>query len=95
MTSSWHVFFVISSSAKTAGSPLWPMPLFSDYKKLNESKLADISNLPTVRLGGSIHAALFLREFIKNVSNEEPFIRCVSVVLDHVLCSSLDAMGTH
>lgn len=56
----------ILNGANKSGSALWPMPLFSDYKENNDSKIADCSNCPSTRLGGSISAALFLREFIKS-----------------------------
>ncbi len=42
----------------------WPMPLPDDYRELNKSKLADIKNLPSIRAGGAITAALFLAEFV-------------------------------
>ncbi|HSF14623.1 MAG TPA: leucyl aminopeptidase family protein [Vicinamibacteria bacterium] len=44
--------------------PLWRMPLFEPYRKLIDSKVADITNAPEAPLGGAITAALFLREFV-------------------------------
>lgn len=58
----------ILQGARKSGTPLWPMPLFSEYKKMNESKYADISNVPSSRNAGSISSALFLTEFVKEVS---------------------------
>jgi len=44
--------------------PLWRMPLFEPYRKLINGKVADITNSPDSPLGGSITAALFLKEFV-------------------------------
>lgn len=44
--------------------PLWRMPLFASYRKLLDSKTADISNCSSGPYGGSITAALFLQEFV-------------------------------
>lgn len=45
--------------------PLWRMPLFEPYRKLIDGKVADITNSADSPLGGSITAALFLREFVE------------------------------
>jgi leucyl aminopeptidase len=45
------------------GEPIWQMPLWSDYKSLIESKVADVKNIGK-RYGGAITAALFLAEFV-------------------------------
>lgn len=44
--------------------PLWRMPLFASYRKLLDSKTADISNCSSGPYGGAITAALFLQEFV-------------------------------
>lgn len=44
---------------------VWRLPLFSEYKDLIKSKVADIKNSGG-RPGGAITAALFLERFIKN-----------------------------
>ena len=49
-------------SAKNSGEGLWRMPLQNSYKEGLKSLLADIKNTGP-RAGGSITAALFLREF--------------------------------
>lgn len=46
--------------------PLWQLPLYSPYKKLLASNIADINNVASTGLGGAITAALFLKHFIKN-----------------------------
>ena len=44
--------------------PLWRMPLWKPYRKLIESRVADLTNAPEERQGGAITAALFLQEFV-------------------------------
>jgi leucyl aminopeptidase len=53
--------------------PLWRMPLWHPYEQLLDSKVADINNVSSVSLGGSITAALFLRRF---VSRAEAWLHC-------------------
>ncbi|RJQ33629.1 leucyl aminopeptidase [Candidatus Parcubacteria bacterium] len=54
----------ILTFADRAGEKMWQLPLPKEYKKLNQSKVADIRNIPSTRYGGAITAALFLEEFI-------------------------------
>jgi leucyl aminopeptidase len=49
--------------ATRAGDRVWPMPLFDDYKDQLKSEIADFTNTGG-RPGGSITAALFLKEFV-------------------------------
>lgn len=42
----------------------WRLPLPPDYSELMKSKIADISNMSSTRSGGSITAALFMKEFV-------------------------------
>jgi len=44
--------------------PYWRLPLHTPYRRLLESRVADISNVSQGRFGGAITAALFLREFV-------------------------------
>ncbi|HEY6566161.1 MAG TPA: leucyl aminopeptidase [Actinomycetota bacterium] len=46
-----------------AGEPIWEMPLFSEYRKLIDSPIADIKNIGD-RWGGAITAAWFLEAFV-------------------------------
>ncbi|MFW0862001.1 MAG: leucyl aminopeptidase [Candidatus Komeilibacteria bacterium] len=55
----------LSKCADITGEKVWHMPLVSEYKKLNESKIANVRNVANTRYGGSITAALFLQEFIE------------------------------
>jgi leucyl aminopeptidase len=53
----------IESAAKEAGEPFWRMPLLEHLRSSLDSPVADLSNIGG-RMGGSISAALFLREFV-------------------------------
>jgi leucyl aminopeptidase len=44
--------------------PVWHMPLYSPYRKLLDSRFADLNNVSTSPYGGAILAALFLQEFV-------------------------------
>jgi len=52
-------------ASKASGEMLWRMPLLDDYRKELESRRADIKNAGYGRSGGSIMAALFLKEFVE------------------------------
>jgi leucyl aminopeptidase len=51
------------AAGAAVGEPIWQLPLWSDYKQLIESKVADVKNIGK-RYGGAITAALFLAEFV-------------------------------
>jgi len=54
------------AAGAAAGEPVWRMPLVEDYRQALDSPVADLRNIgnPKHKLqGGSITAALFLREF--------------------------------
>lgn len=53
----------VKKAAGEAGEMVWEMPLFSEYKPLIKSHIADVKNTQTGRYGGAITAALFLSEF--------------------------------
>lgn len=55
--------FAINSS-KINGDLCWPMPLWENYFENMKSLVADMSNAGT-REGGSINAAMFLKQFIE------------------------------
>jgi leucyl aminopeptidase len=44
--------------------PIWQLPLHASYRKLLDSKIADINNTSSAPYGGAITAALFLKEFV-------------------------------
>ena len=49
-------------SSELAGEKMWPMPMDEEYKEKLKSIIADLPNIGS-RAGGSITAALFLKEF--------------------------------
>ncbi|CAN7158271.1 leucyl aminopeptidase family protein [Knoellia sp. LjRoot47] len=54
----------LREAGETAGETLWPFPLVAAYRRALESDVADISHIGPSVGGGSITAALFLREFV-------------------------------
>ena len=52
-------------ASETAGEKLWQMPMESKYFEQMKSPIADMKNTGS-RAGGSITAALFLEQFVKN-----------------------------
>lgn len=60
-----------ASAAKQAGEQFWRMPLLEDLREGLKSDCADLKHVGD-RWGGSITAALFLREFVGDV----PWIHC-------------------
>jgi leucyl aminopeptidase len=56
----------LEAASTASGERLWRLPLVEDYRPALESDTADLRNIGNTRLklnGGSITAALFLREF--------------------------------
>jgi leucyl aminopeptidase len=53
----------LSAASKRAGEKLWRMPLEDSYFEQLKSSCADMKNTGG-RLGGSITAALFLKEYV-------------------------------
>ena len=56
----------LTAAGQASGERLWRMPLVEDYRPALDSSVADLANIsrdPKVQ-GGSIVAALFLREFV-------------------------------
>ncbi|MDA0996788.1 MAG: leucyl aminopeptidase family protein [Proteobacteria bacterium] len=51
------------AAAAEVSDPMWRMPLWPGYRKLIESKVADINNSPEGGFAGAITAALFLERF--------------------------------
>lgn len=55
----------LENAADATGERLWHMPLVEDYRQAIDSPVADLSQVARdARGGGSITAALFLREFV-------------------------------
>jgi len=55
----------LEAAAADTGERVWRMPLVEDYRPVLDSEIADLRHVPADRKvgGGSITAALFLREF--------------------------------
>ena len=51
---------------KNEHDPLWQLPLYTPYKKLLSSNIADINNVASTGFGGAITAALYLKHFVDN-----------------------------
>jgi leucyl aminopeptidase len=51
-------------AADDAEDPLWRMPLWRGYRRMLDSKVADINNASQSAFGGAITAALFLQTFV-------------------------------
>ena len=52
----------VMAAAEATGEKFWPMPLDEEYKEQLKSPIADLPNIGT-RWGGSITAAMFLKQF--------------------------------
>ena len=57
----------VIDSGLSAEDPVWHMPLFSDYRALLKSDIADIVNSASTPYGGAITAALFLERFVDEI----------------------------
>lgn len=53
-----------ASCAMQANDPLWRLPLWRPYRRLLDSKVADINNVSDGGFAGAITAALYLQEFV-------------------------------
>ena len=54
----------ILSAAGRVGDAVWRMPLFAPYRRMLDSKVADLVNSPASPYAGAITAALFLEHFV-------------------------------
>ena len=54
----------ILAAGQRSEDPVWRMPLHTPYRKLLDSKVADLVNAPDAPFGGAITAALFLHHFV-------------------------------
>lgn len=54
--------------ATAENDPLWRLPLWRGYDSMLESPIADVRNVASAPLGGSITAALFLQRFVTTAS---------------------------
>ena len=52
-------------AAATEEDPMWRMPLWRPYRKMIDSKVADLNNVSESPHAGAITAALYLQEFVE------------------------------
>ena len=52
------------AAARAAGELLWHLPLPPEYREQLDSPIADLRNIGKNRYGGTLHAGLFLSEFV-------------------------------
>jgi hypothetical protein len=52
------------AAASAEEDPMWRMPLWRPYRKMIDSKVADINNVSESTHAGAITAALYLQEFV-------------------------------
>lgn len=55
----------IATGAAISGDPAWRMPLWSPYKSMLNSPIADLVNSASGGMAGSITAAIFLKQFVE------------------------------
>ncbi len=55
----------LTLAARATGERLWPMPMDDDYTRMLKSPHADLANIGTRGVAGSIVAACFLKEFVE------------------------------
>lgn len=53
----------LQRAAKATDERIWPLPLWDDYAELMKGTHADLKNIPSGRLAGSVTAGCFLKEF--------------------------------
>jgi leucyl aminopeptidase len=51
-------------AARTEEDPMWRMPLWRPYRKMIDSKIADLNNVSESPYAGAVIAALYLQEFV-------------------------------
>ena len=54
----------LSRAGEKVDDPVWRLPLWQPYRKLLDSKVADINNVSQGGPGGAITAALYLEQFV-------------------------------
>ena len=54
----------LANAGREQQDPVWRMPLWAPYRKMLDSKIADINNASDSPFAGAVTAALFLAEFV-------------------------------
>ena len=58
----------LARAGEAVGDPVWRLPLWKPYRRLLDSKVADINNVSEGGQGGAITAALYLEEFVSRAT---------------------------
>ncbi len=53
------------ATARAEDDPMWRMPLWRPYRKMIDSKIADLNNVSESPHAGAVTAALYLQEFVE------------------------------
>jgi len=56
----------IGKAGELINDPVWRMPIYTPYREMLKSQVADMTNCATVPFGGAITAALYLQEFVSD-----------------------------
>ncbi len=59
----------VSSLSLQQKDPLWPLPLWDDYRPMLDSNIADINHATDSSYAGAITAALYLKHFVERCPN--------------------------
>ncbi len=57
----------VAAAARSAGEPVWQLPMYADYDEHIRGDIADIKNVGDGRWGGAITAAKFLERFVGEI----------------------------
>jgi leucyl aminopeptidase len=58
----------LCKAGETVDDPVWRLPLHRPYRRMLDSKVADINNVSEGGQGGAITAALYLQEFVSDAT---------------------------
>lgn len=58
----------LDKAGTAVGDPMWRLPLWRPYRRMLDSKVADINNVSEGGFGGAITAALYLQEFVSDTT---------------------------
>src|SRR5581483_2518493 len=56
----------VARHAAAENDPVWRLPLWQNYDKMLDSKVADVNNVSSSNFAGSITCALFLKRFVES-----------------------------
>jgi leucyl aminopeptidase len=68
-----HLAQGIEAAARAVHDPVWRLPLWKPYRSMLDSKVADMNNVSSSGFAGSITAALFLKDFVRNSASHAHF----------------------